>query len=62
VGEAFKLYIVALSRVIGVVLTQEEGGKEFTVAYVSHRLGDTETRYVHVEKLCFSLYYACAKF
>jgi hypothetical protein len=32
------------------------------VAYVSRRLLDVETRYVFVEKLCLSLYYACSKF
>jgi hypothetical protein len=29
---------------------------------VSRRLLDAETRYVFVEKLCLSLYYACSKF
>jgi hypothetical protein len=32
------------------------------VAYISRRLLDAETRYVFVEKLCLSLYYACSKF
>ena len=47
---------------IGAVLAQEDGGKEYTIAYVSHRLIDAETRYVFIEKLCLSLYYACTKF
>jgi hypothetical protein len=62
VGETFKLYVAAQSRAIGAVLAQEENGKEFTVAYVSRCLGDAETRYAYVEKLCLSLYYACSKF
>jgi hypothetical protein len=33
-----------------------------TVAYVSRRLLDAETRYVFVERHCLSLYYACSKF
>jgi ribonuclease HI len=56
------MYIAAQEQVIGVVLLQKEGGKEFLVAYVSRCLLDAETRYVFVEKLCLSLYYACSKF
>jgi hypothetical protein len=56
------MYIVAQEWVIGAVVLQEEDGKEFPVAYVSRRLLDAETRYVFVEKLCLSLYYACSKF
>jgi hypothetical protein len=48
--------------VIGVVLLQEEDGKEFSVAYMSQHLLDAETWYVFVEKLCLSLYNACSKF
>jgi hypothetical protein len=61
-GNPFKMYIVLQEYVIGAVLLQEEDGKEFLVAYVSRRLLDAETRYVFVEKLCLSLYYACSKF
>lgn len=32
------------------------------MAYVSRKLLDAESRYVFIEKLCLSLYYACAKF
>jgi hypothetical protein len=62
VGNPFKMYIAIQEQVIGVVLLQEEDGKEFPVAYVSRHLLDAETRYVFVEKLCLSLYYACSKF
>ena len=61
-GTPFRLYIVAQDKVIGAVLTQEDGGKEYIIAYLSHRLIDAETRYVLIEKLCLSLYYACTKF
>jgi hypothetical protein len=61
-GNPFKMYIARQERVIGIVLLQEEDGKEFPVAYVSQRLLDAETMYVSVEKLCLSLYYACSKF
>jgi hypothetical protein len=61
VGNPFKMYTVVQERVIGAVLLQEDG-KEFPVAYVSRRLLDAETRYVFMEKLCLSLYYACSKF
>jgi hypothetical protein len=57
----FRLYIAAEDHVIGVVLTQEDEGKEFSVAYISRRLLDAETRYAFIEKLCLSLYYACGK-
>jgi hypothetical protein len=58
----FKMYIAAQERVFGAVLLQEEDGKEFPVTYVSRRLLDAETRYIFVEKLCLSLYYARSKF
>jgi hypothetical protein len=61
-GNSFKMYIAVQERVIGVVLLQEEDGKEFPVAYVSRHLLDVETPYVFVEKLCLSFYYACSKF
>jgi hypothetical protein len=32
------------------------------MAYMSRRLLDAETRYVFMEKLCLSLYYACSQF
>jgi hypothetical protein len=35
VGNPFKMYIAAQERVIGVVLLQEEDGKEFLMPYVS---------------------------
>ena len=58
----FRLYIAAQDTVIGAVLTQEDDGKEYIIAYLSRRLLDTKTRYVFIEKLCLSLYYACTKF
>jgi hypothetical protein len=61
-GNPFMMYIVAQEQVIGVVLLQEEDGKEFPVAYVSRRLLDAKTWYVFMEKLCLSLYYVCSKF
>jgi hypothetical protein len=47
--------------VIGSVLMQEDKGKEFVVAYLSRRLGDAETRYTPIKKLCMSLYYSFTK-
>jgi hypothetical protein len=61
-GKMFKLYVVAQEHVIGAVLTQEDDGKEFMVAYISHRLLDAETRYIFVERLYLFLYYAYTKF
>jgi hypothetical protein len=61
-GNPFKMYIATQERVIRTVLLQEEYGKEFPMAYKSRCLLDAETRYVFVEKLCLSLYYACSKF
>jgi hypothetical protein len=60
-GVPFKLYIVAEDKIIGDVLTQEDKGKEYVMAYLGRRLLDPETRYAHIEKLCLSLYYACSK-
>jgi hypothetical protein len=60
-GNPFKMYIATQEWIIGVVLLQEEDGKEFLVAYVTRRLLDAETRYVFMEKLCLPLYYACSK-
>lgn len=61
-GAPFRLYIAAEDRVIGAVLAQEVSGKEYIIAYLSRRLLDAESRYVFIEKLCLSLYYACTKF
>jgi hypothetical protein len=61
-GNPFKMYIAAHERVIGAVFLQEEDGKEFPIAFRSRHILDAETRYVFVEKLCLSLYYACSKF
>jgi hypothetical protein len=53
---------MAQDKVIGAMLTQEDGKKEFMVACVSRRLLEAETRYAHIEKLCLTVYYACSKF
>jgi hypothetical protein len=60
-GRGFRLYIATQEHVIGTALTQSDEGKEFLVAYLSRRLIDAETRYMPIEKLCLSLYYACTK-
>ena len=60
-GVPFKLYIAAEAKIIDVVLTQEDEGKEYVISYLGRRLLDPETRYAHIEKICSSLYYACAK-
>jgi hypothetical protein len=62
IGKAFKLYIAAQEHVVGATLMQDEDGKEHVMAYVTWHLLDAETRYMFVEKLCLSLYYACQKF
>ena len=54
-GVPFKLYIAAEEKVIGAVLTQEDDGKEYVIAYLGCLLLDPETRYAHIEKLCLSL-------
>jgi hypothetical protein len=60
-GNPFKMYIATQEQVIRVVLLQEEDDKEFPMAYVSWPLPDAEARYIFMEKLCLSLYYACTK-
>jgi hypothetical protein len=47
----FRLYIAAQDTVIGAVLAQEDGGKEYIIAYLSRRLLDTETRERNCQKL-----------
>jgi hypothetical protein len=47
-GRTFKLYVAAQLNVVGTVLTQEECGKEFPVAYISRRMLDVETQYIFV--------------
>jgi hypothetical protein len=54
--------VSAQEHIIGAILSQENDGKEAHVAYVTWKLLDAETRYVFVEKLCLSLYYACTRF
>jgi hypothetical protein len=61
-NQEFRLYVAAREHMIGVVLTQEYNGKEFLVAYLSRRLVGAESRFVFLEKLCLSLYYAYTKF
>jgi hypothetical protein len=61
VGVSFRLYIAAEDKVIGVVLTQEAGGKEHVITYLSRRLVDAETRYTFIEKLCLCMFYAYTK-
>jgi hypothetical protein len=60
-GVPFKLYIAAEEKIIGAVLTQEDKGKEYVIAYLGCCILDPEARYAHIEKLCLSLYYACSK-
>ena len=57
----FRLYVAAKDKIIVAVLTQETEDKEYVITYISRRLIDAETRYIFIEKLCFSLYYACTK-
>ena len=52
-GVPFKLYIAAEEKVIGAVLTQEDEGKEYVIAYLDHRLFDPETRYAHIENYAY---------
>ena len=59
-GVPFKLFITVEEK-IGAILTQEDKGKEYVIAYLGRRLLDPETRYAHIEKLFLSLYYACSK-
>jgi hypothetical protein len=49
-GVPFKLYIAAEEKIIGAVLTQEDKGKEYVIAYLGRRLLDPKTRYSHIEK------------
>jgi hypothetical protein len=44
----FKLYVAAQLHVVGVVLRQEERGKEFPVAYISRCMLDVESQYIFV--------------
>ena len=53
--------MVAEDKIIGAVLTQETERKEYIITYLSRRLVDVKTRYIFIEKLCLSLYYACTK-
>jgi hypothetical protein len=51
-GVSFKLYIAAEEKIIGAILTQEDKGKEYVIAYLGRCLLDLETRYAHIEKNC----------
>jgi len=52
-GVPFKLYIVAEEKIIGDVLTQEDEGKEYVIAYLGHRLFYPETRYAHIQNYAY---------
>jgi hypothetical protein len=60
-GVPLRLYVAAENNVIRTVSTQEAEGKEHIITYVSRQLLDMKIRYQFIEKLCFSLYYACTK-
>jgi hypothetical protein len=47
------MYIAAQEQIIGVVLLQEEDGKEFPVAYVSRCLLDVEIWYAFMENFAY---------
>jgi hypothetical protein len=52
-GVPFKLYIAAEEKIIGAILTQEDKGKEYVIAYLGRRLLDPETRYDHIENCAY---------
>jgi uncharacterized membrane protein (GlpM family) len=60
-GIPFRLYIVAEDSVIGAILTQVIDEKEHIITYLSWFLINGETRYLFIEKLCLSLFYAYSK-
>jgi hypothetical protein len=43
------------------VFMQVTDGEEHIITYLSRRLIIIETRYLFIEKLCLSLFYACTK-
>jgi hypothetical protein len=57
IGKTFRLYVAGQQKVLGTTLTQEEGGKEFPVAYLSRHLMDAESRYTPIEKLSVLILY-----
>jgi hypothetical protein len=61
VGIPFWLYIAAEDSVIRIVLMQVTDGKEHILTYLSQCLIDAEIRYLFIEKLYLSLFYACSK-
>jgi hypothetical protein len=42
-------------------LMQVTDGNQHIITYLSGRLITAETRYLFIEKLCLSLFYACSK-
>jgi hypothetical protein len=60
-GIPFRLYIAAEDSKIGAVLTQVTDDKAHIITYLSQCLINAEIRYSFIEKLCFSLFYACSK-
>ncbi|KAF2317024.1 hypothetical protein GH714_010679 [Hevea brasiliensis] len=61
-GIPLKLYVSATKESIGYFLAQDNGqGFERAVYYVSRVLLVTKTKYLTIEKMCLSLYFACTK-
>jgi hypothetical protein len=56
-----RLYITAEDVIIEVILMQVIDGKKHIITYLSRCHIDVETRYLYIEKLCLSLFYACSK-
>jgi hypothetical protein len=60
-GRKFLLnYILLPKRIFVAILTQDDG-IEYVITSIGRCLLDPKTRYAHIEKLCLSLYCACAK-
>ena len=61
-GKPLKLYILAIEESISCFGAQDAKGKfKRAICYLSQLLNDAKIRYTLVEKLCFSLHYACTK-
>jgi hypothetical protein len=60
-GILCRLYIAAEDAVIATVMMQVTDSKEHMITYLIRCLINAKIRYLFIEKLCLSLFYACSK-
>lgn len=57
----YKLYTDASKEAVGAVLTQDQGGSERVIQYLSHQLGGTQKKWATIEQEGYAIVYSVNK-